>query len=171
MPFVPGGWFGGWLGVVPYWHHRPDEGYEEGRMGVTDGSNAAPGEIGEVQIWQGSQTMSANGTIITPIVLSAGDWDFQALAYWWTTANDNLILNAQAWLSLTSDENANYAFPPFIGRWAGGAAEARISTHVPAMRFNSASATSFYLMLSVAANFSAGHNVGVDYYAYARRMR
>lgn len=73
---VPGGWFGGWLGVSPYWwNNRGDQGGR--RMGVTDGSDALPGEIGEfIQFGQTVPLPTAQTTF--PLVmgaLGAGDWD------------------------------------------------------------------------------------------------
>lgn len=118
---VPGGWFGGWLGVVDYWNRCPTPGgggAGTGIPGVTDGSDAAPGMVGEqFQVWQpptapvalAIQNMSGAGGAgvwlpVLSLTLSAGDWDVSANVAWGQPSqappgNNPINLEYQACLS------------------------------------------------------------------------
>lgn len=93
---VPGGWFGGWLGVSPWWQNSGAPG--GGRWGVTDGSDATPGEIGECLRLVAPDINfppDANYTVtVTAGTLSPGDWACQAYAY-----VDSEVTGAQFYLT------------------------------------------------------------------------
>lgn len=81
---VPGGWFGGWLGVVDYWN-RPGGGGSGPMWGVTDGSDVAPGEVGEFLRLEVVTDFPAgsNRQPSVPGVLPPGDWD----VYGWVNSS------------------------------------------------------------------------------------
>jgi hypothetical protein len=80
--WVPGGFFGGWLGVTPWRIYQGDEGGGDDMRGVTDGSEALPGDVGELievnvdQVPVGASAAAA--TQLAMLTLSPGDWDVQA---------------------------------------------------------------------------------------------
>lgn len=82
---VPGGWFGGWLGVSPWWQYGAPGGVgAHGIPGVTDGSDAAPGMVGEWLLFRQTVVYPVGNLVNQPVTmgaLPAGDWDCQA--YGW----------------------------------------------------------------------------------------
>lgn len=61
-------------------------------MGVTDGSNAAPGQVGEYLSFNSGQiTNVASGTDIGPLSLSPGDWDVIVTTSAYATAMTNVF--------------------------------------------------------------------------------
>jgi len=74
------------------------------RTGITDGSEAAPGQIGEYQSAQCLSTAaialtSNTDTIIVPLPLTAGDWDLTA-SIGFTSGNNNSA-TLRAWINTT----------------------------------------------------------------------
>jgi hypothetical protein len=69
-------------------------------MGVTDGSDAGPGEVGEVQeviVTPGGEIPSGSTVVVGSISLTSGDWDVAWTAstvatpnFIWTIANDTI---------------------------------------------------------------------------------
>jgi hypothetical protein len=67
-------------------HQAVLEAVRKARIGVTDGFNAAPGDIGEYLMMQvpqpGIELVSAAMTVLLTLELPAGDWDIQAQTAW-----------------------------------------------------------------------------------------
>lgn len=89
---VPGGWFGGWLGVSPYWWQSGGGG-GGGNCGVTDGSDAAPGQVGEYLQLYADIPYGTTGQqqVVTVGIITPGDWDVWAYAYFTTPMNDAMF--------------------------------------------------------------------------------
>lgn len=92
---VPGGWFGGWLGVSPYWHNVG--GGACGPWGVTDGSDAQPGEVGEFIHLKSLPGFSLTPNVafhqaVTSGVLPPGDWDCWAYCGFSTVLQEASLL-------------------------------------------------------------------------------
>lgn len=92
------------------------------RYGVTDGSAAAPGVIGELIGLSGSVAFPANTvgfvTLTTMGTLTAGDWDIQA----WMTTNttiDAFILDNVPTTDLTLNQAQQNALIPKGMGWMG----------------------------------------------------
>lgn len=97
FPGPPWGWGGppwSWGPSCPSpgwdWNWRPPLGALRGPiMGVTDGSHARPGEVGEVleggSPANGVQMQNNVDQIVTPLVLPPGDW--RVHAYWFVGNN------------------------------------------------------------------------------------
>jgi hypothetical protein len=132
-----------------------------GRFGVTDGSNAAAGQVGEYAemiLAQGSAIGIGNGIwsgLIT-LGLTAGDWDVWAEAGFLAGSTCPLTLVSSA-IALTTPppsapgSNAGQVLIPFPGNTAGQLAP---MLSVPVARFNFTASTG--VILSNYAAFSAG---------------
>ena len=137
------------------------------KTGVTDGSDAAPGEIGEF--------MSANGTgpipTATPIdvvslVLPAGDWDVSGSAgFLPSVANITL---AQAWLSETANTPAD---PGRLAISVGVGALGNTFLVVGPLRLSFAAPATQVISLGCEVFFPAGTTVTANAWIRARRAR
>lgn len=98
---VPGGWFGGLLGVNPWWVGRTGGGGSgvpgagTPVPGVTDGSDVAPGMVGEFMLLTTSVdfTPPSMSVLQSVGVLPPGDWDllsFSTQSMWLQTTEFKL---------------------------------------------------------------------------------
>ena len=140
-------------------------------IGVTDGSNAAPGQIGEVisSVVVSPGVSLGNGVAanITSIALTAGDWDVQGEI--WMSTIAPAIVSLVCWISPTSNTSGPQAALNGARFTIGGAAgfinngafplrTARVSLSAPATYYLGATAT------GGATNAAFGN-------IWARRMR
>lgn len=137
-------------------------------IGVSDGSNAPAGSVGEVvtsSVAFGSaialtSSVTAN---VTSISLTAGDWDVTGFV-----GNNPAALTMQTYLagciSLTSATTSTNSFNHPYGAAAGVAAKGS----VPLTRINVSATTTVYLTIN--SIFTMGTNGGYGT-IYARRVR
>jgi hypothetical protein len=136
-------------------------------QGVTDGSNAAAGQVGEViaNSVTGS-SVPTNATVINlvTITLSPGDWDVFAMCF---LNSASAVASNYAWgISTTS------ATLPAQGAYSGISMSTSnmggVGLPVPPQRYNVTAATTLYLVcLAVASSGTVTGNGSM----YARRMR
>lgn len=147
-------------------------------QGVTDGSDAAPGEIGEVvaaapATWPPVQTSlypAFNWVSVISADFSPGDWDVSGEAYWSIASPMQQIIVAQAYLG-TSTSEADFlgygAYQVLQPNFA--TASGTFGTH----RFNIVAPATLYVLLSLVAFNAADATIyaaGAGY-IYGRRMR
>jgi len=138
-------------------------------MGVVDGSDAKPGEVGELVFANWTTNLALTNNVaadILTITLSAGDWDVAGAAYFQasqSSGSDDL----RAWVNTVSRTQ-----PPgdtgglgISSTTSGGLANI---VQVPPWRLLSALTNTVYL--SCVANFGSG-TMNVQGYVRARRMR
>lgn len=136
------------------------------RKGVTDGSDAAAGDIGEyISASVGPVALTTNTAAdVGSISLTAGDWDVWGSVLF--TSSGNNLVDVQAWLSNTSAtpaEPGRSVILLFVGQMGSG-------TRLTAgpVRFNVATTTPVYLGTFV--TFPAG-TAGASGFIGARRAR
>jgi hypothetical protein len=135
------------------------------RTGVTDGSDAAAGQVGEFLTATAAGVAMTNSTArnITSLVLSAGDWDVWGSTYFGPSVG---MTSMNAGLSLTT------ATLPATGLYMAlnipSAAMGGSMMAVPQQRFSSASSFTVF-MVGVAA-FASG-TCAATAYIFARRRR
>lgn len=130
-------------------------------MGVTDGSNAPPGAVGEYVSNQATVPGYSYNVWYSPnsLALSAGDW---MVTYWSYASGVGSVTQS---LSLTTSSLASSIplnSPPTIG------AAAITSMATPAFRFSSSSSFTIYGWTNVGGSGGPG---SVTSYLYALRMR
>lgn len=142
-------------------------------MGVTDGSNAAAGEVGEYiesVILQSSAVTFTNTVVrdLTSISLTAGDWDVWGnITY--PTVGGSAPSQLTAWISSTSATIIDSSVTGQIALTvAGGVLAAGNCIIAPMRRFSLSSTTTIYISgVSVATSGDATGCGGI----YARRAR
>jgi hypothetical protein len=134
--------------------------------GVTNGSNAAAGTIGEyisAQVTAAAALSAANGVVlnVTSISLTAGDWDVTGNAYWIVSGGSLAFDCAINSVSATNpDGSLQMVIYPTSGNNTGLTA--------PGRRFNVTATTVVYL---VATAFLSGGTASVCGFLQARRVR
>ena len=137
--------------------------------GVTDGSNAAAGQIGEYieATFAGPVGLAGGGTAadVGSISLTAGDWDVSGSVVFASSAGN--LISVVAWVGAASATLADpgaAAINTNVGttRFTAGT---RLLTGP--VRFNVTAATTVYLGVG---DVSGGHGVGIGHIG-ARRMR
>lgn len=135
------------------------------RKGVTDGSDAAAGEIGEIisNTASGVSITSATATNLTSITLSAGDWEIEAVARADTsTAPITLI-----WAS-TNTASATMAGFPYSTQLSIPTSQSNQQIPTPRRRVTLTASTVVYLVAQV--TFGSGTVTGQGFIK-ARRIR
>lgn len=136
-------------------------------VGVTDGSNAAAGMVGEFLTASNSEQLSWNTpTSIVGVVLSPGDWDVWGSFYMAAGTGGTLAQAMSVALATIANEN-NVAFG-YIGP-ANPAANAAQAACVHPMRFNTTVAQTVYLTVGLYG--SGGGTLPTTASLYARRRR
>jgi hypothetical protein len=142
-------------------------------QGVTDGSNAAAGDVGEfiqasITLGGAAPLTSGTLTVITSTPIAAGDWDVAAVVAL-SISGSPVITNVLAYVSPTSNGSPSVTLLPAIfgGSVTGVNAEAFAYPSGPA-RFTSASAQTAFLLTNV--SFS-GVGSGVSGYGSIRARR
>jgi hypothetical protein len=138
-----------------------------GISGITNGSSASSGYVGEVITASNTAgTSLSTGTItsVISITLSAGDWDVSGYGSAASTSGTDNLTFVQTSLSTS---NSAFQFPStgFIGTPAPVYASAY---SIPTQRFNVTTNTTIYVV--VEAQFATGTVNGTGY-IFARRMR
>lgn len=74
------------------------------KIGITNGTNAAPGEVGEYSATSGSSTslVTATAKTIHSVTLTAGEWDIEGVATY-TKAATTVVTYTQQGISTTSN--------------------------------------------------------------------
>lgn len=141
------------------------------RMGITDGSDPIPGEVGEVISKvvpvQGLMTIGdAINVDLTTIVLPAGDWDVSGSVYFEGTGKGG-DLEIRAW---TSDTSQTQPSGDKGGLAISSSSAANLVNELPisVQRFNVTAPTTVYL--GAYANFQSGTMQAAGLIR-ARRMR
>jgi hypothetical protein len=140
-----------------------------GTDGVTDGSDALPGQIGEYVMANRTINLAVLNNVatdITTITLTAGDWDVQGAVYFLgssSSGSDDL----RAWVNTVSatqpsGDNGGLAI---VSTSSGGLVN---MLAIPPIR--ASGATGATIFLSCNANFGSG-TMNVQGYVRARRMR
>ncbi len=144
-----------------------------GIIGVTDGSGASPGQVGEeVRATSSGTSFGASGvwTNIASIVLTAGDWDVTGLCDFQAGGSGSAYLSMGCAVSVNSGntttdqhlgDNQMQAVPPIIG-------VADNSAYIPTYQINVSATTTVYLKGLFNYTSSAGNMTGR---ISARRMR
>jgi Spherulation-specific family 4/Collagen triple helix repeat (20 copies) len=139
------------------------------KTGVTDGSNAAAGQVGEVILGQrlaaaAVSIPNAAAANITQITLSPGDWDVVGTVCC-TSGGGVSYINIAVWISLNSASitGVDTSLVPIQGASGPNAALA-----APAQRFNVTSSTTIYLVVQVNYTGTTATGMGM---MYARRVR
>jgi hypothetical protein len=135
-----------------------------GGTGITDGSDAAAGQIGEYVIATQATTIGiATGTTnnVTSISVSAGDWQIGGNAYFNIAAS--LTNQLEAWISPNAANTANPGYAAMSG--SIGSSDLNITP----MRLNITSGQSVSLVAR--ATFPSGITAAVAGSVWARRMR
>jgi len=138
-------------------------------LGVTDGSNAAAGYVGEVLQLAGTIQVtyaSGAGMMIGQLDLTAGDWEVCGVI----TGPQNAVTPTAlaAWTAITT--SATPGFPSDVSLWTGGVVgnSANLSLALAVTRWNVSVPTSIYLHMFGVAAVS---NVTFTRRLTARRMR
>ena len=137
------------------------------RNGVTNGSNAAAGQIGEFITASASANMAWNSPA-SPISISLtpGDWDVWGSFYMATGVGGTLATGMSCGLSTTINAfNIAYGY---IGP-ANPAANAAQAANCHPMRFNVTAATTVFFTIGLYG--SAGTTLSTEAFLYARRVR
>ena len=131
-------------------------------IGVTDGSNAPAGQVGEYlanSVGNFPITGNAVYTNATSLVLTAGDWDVTGSVYFIPSAGS---ANMQAGFSTTSGASAQDVV------YAGGPALGYYHITLPTTRFSFTTTTTVYLIVYI--SFTSG-TAQANASIRARRMR
>ena len=137
------------------------------RNGVTNGSNAAAGQIGEFITASASANMAWNSPA-SPISISLtpGDWDVWGSFYMATGVGGTLATGMSCGLSTTINAfNIAYGY---IGP-ANPAANAAQAANCHPMRFNVTATTTVFFTVGLYG--SAGTTLSTEAFLYARRVR
>ncbi|WBG90012.1 hypothetical protein N5580_13035 [Pantoea piersonii] len=121
------------------------------RKGVTDGSGAAAGDIGEYLSASASSVALTTATAVnvTSLTLTAGDWDIHGTVEY--TASGNIITNIIGGFTTTSA-----TLPAFPNRYRNPSAAAVDTTAVAVPYQRLLITTSTVLYLVVQASFASG---------------
>ena len=112
----PGEVFESWQWDGSKW--MPAPGFGGPIVGVTDGSNAAPGDVGEYILTGRSdlaQFADAGWIIALTLLVQPGDWDMQAYSYGTTNTSNFAIM-----LDDTENPTPGTGWPPVNNPFAGG---------------------------------------------------
>jgi hypothetical protein len=142
----------------------------QGIVGVTNGSNASAGYVGEVisstVLFASSVTVvSLTNTDLTSITLSAGDWDIYANMNFTSTVT-NIIVNTKCWINDVSATLPDNAFIVSSGNF--GAGNQSLGASILHLPVSISFPTTYYA--SCVATLSVG-NSSVCGFIYARRAR
>jgi hypothetical protein len=137
--------------------------------GVTDGSNAAAGQVGEyIQVINSNLTASVNAgwILATNISLTAGDWDVQGMSYAVVTGG---MTNYAIMLSTSTSPGAGWppATNPFSGAQINISGAANDSIYTGMTRWSLTATTTINLHWLLAAGSSSQAYAAMR----ARRMR
>lgn len=118
--------------------------------GVTDGSSAAAGEIGEYTISTGTAVTVANNTAtnVHSISLTAGDWDVQGTIQWGTTGAITQLSSLESSVSTTSAARGSPSFnhqTQSTAAW-NSASSGGYNHNTPVTRVSVSSTTTVYLV-------------------------
>jgi hypothetical protein len=133
-------------------------------LGVTDGSNAAAGQVGEyISSTQatGQALATATALSVTSIVLSAGDWEVGGHVYFTISAGTTIVIG---WFTA----NASNAAQPGFGLFSSTTAFSSGSISIPLMRLSISSPSTQNLMAQ--ASFASGTAAATGT-IWARRKR
>lgn len=135
------------------------------KKGVSDGSNAASGDIGEIisNTTTGVALTSGTPANLTSVVLTPGDWDLSGTVLLSSTAV-NITLSFGG---LNTTSGTLPAFPS-VARFETQGGTASLQTAVPSVRFNVSANTTVYLVGQI--TFPSGTGTGSGYIR-ARRVR
>jgi hypothetical protein len=132
-------------------------------VGIIDGSNAAPGQIGEFLI----NTQTATGSLsnggfinITSLPLSAGDWEVGGTVFFNISVG---VTYLAGWLA----QNGGVANTPGFASNAASSGLGSQTLNLSHMRINAGAQTVY---ITTTANFTSG-TVLVNGSVWARRMR
>lgn len=137
-------------------------------MGVTDGSNAAAGEVGElissVILFSGSPVVITTATTadLTSISLTAGDWDVWGNVAAIFAGTGTVLISWTSTVSVTVPDRALRTSVVGIS-----AAATTLGLNVPYLRYSLAATTTIYLSLQATFSSTAQAVGGI----YARRVR
>jgi hypothetical protein len=135
-----------------------------GISGVTDGSNASAGQVGEFVTAAGGPYAVASGTPANIVIfaLSPGDWNV------WGQAQIASGTGCTTFIASVSIASVTIGQPNFTLNFSSGSLLAGTQINAPMARINSASTTTVYLVTQ--NNFPAG-SLSVTANLYARRVR
>lgn len=134
-------------------------------MGVTDGSNAAAGQVGEFVTASGNLTPPSSSftwTNVAQVTLSAGDWE--VWAYLFATVSSGALSSFQASVTNVSNSYQGGAYYNLIGTTVNN-----IALDLPRRRWSLSASTTLYA--TAALTFTAGALSSCGAVLYARRMR
>jgi len=135
------------------------------KKGITDGSNAAAGDIGEIisNTTTGVALTSGTPANLTSVVLTPGDWELSGTVLLGSSAV-NITLSFGG---LNTTSGTLPAFPN-VARLETQGGTASVQTSVPSVRFNVSTNTTVYLVGQI--TFPSGTGTGSGYIR-ARRVR
>ena len=138
-------------------------------MGVTDGSNALPGQIGEYFVVNNTAGLALGNQVnanLAQFTLSAGDWDVNAGIYFLasSSAGSDELRGWTNTVSLTQPDGTDGGLA-IVSTTSAGLVN---NLTTPPMRLNLTASTTVYL--SCWANYGTG-NMTVKGFMCARRMR
>ena len=139
------------------------------RYGVTDGSNALPGQIGEYFVVNNTAGLALGNQVnanLAQFTLSAGDWDVNAGIYFLASSSEGSD-ELRGWtntVSLTQPDGTDGGLA-IVSTTSAGLVN---NLTTPPMRLNLTASTTVYL--SCWANYGTG-NMTVKGFMCARRMR
>ena len=146
-----------------------------GIIGVTDGSNATAGTVGEYissVVTSGSQVSLTTLTAvnITSISLTAGDWDVSGSVWFDAGSASTVIVYARGGASSTSATMPSVVYTFGISNGAGGTLFSNTDggQSIPTQRFNLSTTTTIYLVASCSFSVSTLFAYG---FIRARRIR
>lgn len=158
-----------WLDIPASWYNSPL------LKGVTDGSDAAAGIVGEflsanVQSTSAVSLVSGTAKTVTSLSLTAGDWDVWALAGFHPVAGSTNANNLAAGLSTTTNTLPS---EPWLGGYASLGIVNQLTSGdynlaIPSIRVNISSTTTYYLVEQCAFSSSTMGGYGA---IMARRRR
>jgi hypothetical protein len=100
-------------------HQAVLEAVAKAKIGVTDGFNAAPGQIGEflqIQVPQpGIEITAANMTVLLTLEVPAGDWDLQAQTAWSFTGTAPPSTTPPFYYATSISDTTNFPGFPNLG--------------------------------------------------------
>jgi hypothetical protein len=137
-------------------------------MGVTDGSNAPPGAIGEYLSVSSTGYSQSSNTWMSPtnLTLAAGDWDVSGFGFWQATAVTNVSVLT---VGLHTAPNVQPPYGQYFVESTGGTISAgNIHTLPIYFRFNLTASTQIWI--NTMSGFSSG-GLTTSGLMRARRMR
>jgi len=133
-------------------------------VGVTNGTNAATGVVGEfIDSQSGAVSVSTTGTAITSITLTAGDWDITGSAVYYGASGSTGIyaaINTTSGAATTGSLGQNYN-TAFVSTGSGFG-----QASFPRIRANITTTTTYYLNAQLITTTNNCYG-----YISARRMR